>query len=100
MTTPPDTQEPYVSEEEAEHRTNREAFFLISGGFLIFCAPSMLCYWQYSLVAFWILLMVLSMLSALGTLLFWLATGDLVSRLGLRKRKRFIPGDELTIKNE
>jgi hypothetical protein len=95
MTTP-DTEQPFVSPEEAERRTNREAALLIGGGFMFICAPTLLCYSEYRLVAFLVLLTVAALSGALWTLIFVLQTADLLTWLGLRKRKeRFLSAEEL-----
>jgi hypothetical protein len=89
-------EQPYVSDEEAERRTNREAFLLLGGGFLFLCTPSLMCYPEYRMFAISVLLISVSFLSGLWTLLIILRTLDLLTRLGLRKRKKsFLSADEL-----
>jgi hypothetical protein len=51
--TTPDTEQPYISEEEAERRTNREAALLIGGGFMFICAPTLLCFQNIDLLPSW-----------------------------------------------
>ncbi len=82
--------------EDAERRTNREAFMLLGGGFLFLCAPSLLCYAEYRMFALSVLLLSVGMLSGLWTLLIILRSLDLITRLGLRKRKKiFLSAEEL-----
>lgn len=93
MTTPPD---PYTSQDEADRRTSREAFLIIGVGFMFICAPSLLCYPEYRLVAFLVIMTMLALSSALWTLIAVLQGADLITRLGLRKRKeRFLSAEEL-----
>jgi hypothetical protein len=89
-------EQPYVSEEEAERRTNREAFKLLAGGFLFLCAPTLLCYPEYRLVAFLVIFASVSLLSALWVLLIILKMADVITYFGLRKRKEtFLSAEEL-----
>jgi hypothetical protein len=92
----PETEQPYISEEEAERRTKREALLIITGGFCFLCAPTLLCYPQYRQFTFFVILIAVVLLSSLWTLIIFLQTADLLTRLGLRKRKeRFLSAEEL-----
>jgi hypothetical protein len=100
MTTQTPEEQPYVSEEDANRRTNLEALAIIVAGFLFLCAPTLLCFPQYRMAAALIGMMVFTMSIALGTLLGFLQMADLLTRLGLRKRKqRFLSAEELEARN-
>ena len=82
--------------EDAERRTNREAFLIIGAGFMFLCAPTLLCYAEYRVFTILVFLTVAASLTMLWLLLIILPTLDLITRLGLRKRKeRFLSAEEL-----
>lgn len=82
--------------EDAERRTNREAFLLLGAGFMFLCAPTLLCYAEYRVFTILVFLMVAASLTMLWMLLIILPTLELISRLGLRKRKKhFLSAEEL-----
>jgi hypothetical protein len=90
----PSSPEDFV--EEAERRTNREAFLILSGGFLFLCAPTLLCYAEYRMFALMVILIVTSSLTMLWMIMIILPSLDLITRLGLRKRKeRFLSAEEV-----
>jgi hypothetical protein len=92
----PSTPEFEMSAEEAERQTNRRAFLLLGAGVLFLCVPTLLCFPEYRMALLIVLAGASTSLAMLTYLIVFMRVAELLTRLGLRKRKeRFLSAEEL-----